>query len=80
MSTTMKGAVHMGQNYNDNLDVHMNTNFEGFQKFITYYPEVGIASKIEWTSLSSTRSALSHDQVTKWMKVRARVYSDSVLC
>ena len=24
----------MGQNYNDNLDVHMKTNFEGFQNLL----------------------------------------------
>ena len=28
MSTTMKAAVHLGQNYNDNLMTHRNTNFE----------------------------------------------------
>ena len=35
---------------------------------------------IESTSPSWTRSALFHDQVIKWTKVKLLVYSDSVLC
>ena len=77
MSTTMKGAIHMGQNYNDNFDVLMNTNFEGFQNLLH------ITQKLVFTSSSGdsecekrlnghlfhgTRSTLSHDQVTKWTK------------
>ena len=38
------------------------------------------AETIEWTSLSWTRSTLSHDQVIKWAKARVRVFSDSVQC
>ena len=77
-----------GTNYNDKLDVHMNTNFEGFQNLLhitqklVFHHQVVILNvkTIEWTSLSRTRSTLSHDQVTKWTKARARVYSDSVSC
>ena len=35
---------------------------------------------IDSTSLSWTRSTLSHDQVTQWTKAKVRIYSDSVLC
>ena len=28
MSTTMKASVHLGPNYNENLEVYRNTNFE----------------------------------------------------
>ena len=35
---------------------------------------------IESTSLSWTRSTVSHDQVIRWTQAQVRVYSDSVLC
>ena len=81
MSTTMKGAIHKGQNYNDNFDVHMYTNFEGSQnllhitqKLVLHHQVVILNVKtIEWTSLSWTRSTLSHDQVTKWKSESTRI-------
>ena len=34
MSTTMKAAIHFGENYNDNLIVYRNTNFDAFKTLI----------------------------------------------
>ena len=84
MSTTKKAAVHMGQNYNDNLEVYRNTSFEELEmhsilhrSWLHHQVEILNVKTIEWTSPSWTRTTLFH-QVIKWTKVR--VYSDSVLC
>ena len=41
MSTTMKAAIHMGQNYNENLEVFRNPNFF---KIFSILLRIGIAS------------------------------------
>ena len=88
MSTTIKAATHLGPNYVENLEVSRNTNFEELQSLLdiswkltlTHQAEILNVTKIDWTSLSWTRSTLSHDQVITWKKAKVRVYSDSVLC
>ena len=84
----MKAAIHVGHNFNENLEVHRKPNFEELQnlfhitqKLILHHEvEILKVKAIEWTSHSWTRSTLSHNQVIKWTKVRVRVYSVSVLC
>ena len=79
MSTTMEAAVHLGQNYTDNLEVHRNTNFEELQNLfditqrliLHHQAEILNVSPIDWTAPSWTRSTLTHDQVLKWTKVKS---------
>ena len=61
----------------------------GNSEFIQYHTETDLGTfwrdsdcdyDIESTSLSWTRSLLSHDEVIQWTKAKVRVYSDSVLC
>ena len=42
MSTTMKAAIHMGQSYNENLEVYRNMNFEELQNLF-HITQIGIA-------------------------------------
>ena len=78
----MQAAIHLGPNYLAMLEVCKNTNFEEIQKklVLEHSEEILDVNTIESTSLSWTRSTLSHDQVIKWTKARVHVYSDSVLC
>ena len=69
------------------LEAYKNTNFEELQhlfditqKLEHKQGEILDVKTIEWTSPSWTKSTLSHHQVMKWTKERARVYSDAVLC
>ena len=86
MSTTMKAAIHLGPNYVANLEVFRNTNFEELQNLfditqkliLDHHAEILNVTTIDWTSLSWTRSTLSHDQVITWTKAKVRVYPDSV--
>ena len=87
MSSSMKAAIHLGQNYLANLEVYKNTNFEEIQSLVNitqklileHSEEILNVHTIESTSLSWTRSTLSHDQVILWTKAEVRVYPDSVL-
>ena len=88
LSTTMKAAVHLGQNYNENLITCRNTNFEELktllditQKFLLVLNhEILNVSTIKWQFTPWMRSSLLHDKVIKWAKAKVYVYSDSVLC
>ena len=84
----MKAAVHLGQNYIQNLVTFKNINFEELktmfdisQKFILNQDiEILNVSTIEWIFSSSVRSTFLHDKVIKWTKAKVHVYSTSVLC
>ena len=84
MSSSMKAAIHLGPNYLTNQEVHKNTNFEEIQslfnitqkKVLDHSEEILNVNTIERTSLSWTKSTLSHNQVIKW----TRVYSDCAPC
>ena len=88
LSTTMNAAVHLGQNYNENLVIHRNTNFEELKRLFDItqrlISEQGIeilnVSSVEWTFTPRMRSTLLHDEVIRWAKAKVHVYSDSVLC
>ena len=80
-------AIQLGPDYTQILEAYKNTNFEELQnlfditqKLVHMQGEILDVKTIEWTSLSWTRSTLSHDQVMKWTKAKVRVYSDSALC
>ena len=87
MSASMMAAIQLGPDYTQILEAYKNTNFEELlnlfditQKLVHKQGEILDVKTIEWTSLSWTRSTLSHDQVMKWTKAKVRVYSDSALC
>ena len=42
MSTTKKASVHLGPNYNENLEVYMNTNFEELKTLFDITQEVDL--------------------------------------
>ena len=88
MSSSMKAAIHLGQNYLANLEVHKSTNFEEIESVVNITQKLALehsqeilnVKPLESSSPSWTRSVLSHDQAIKWTKAKVRVYSDSVLC
>ena len=84
----MKAAVHLGENYNENLIAYRNTNFDALktlfditQKLIVDQKhEILNVSTIEWHCSPWTRFTLLHYKVLKWAKEKVHVNSDSVLC
>ena len=88
MLTLMKAAIHLGPNCIENLEVYRNTNFEKIQNLFgitqklvwDHHDEILNVTTIEWTAPPLVRCTFSHDQVIKWTKAKARVYSDSLLC
>ena len=88
MSTTTKASVHLGPNYNENLEGYRNTNFEDLKNLfditqrliLEHAAEILNVSPIDWTAPSWTRSSLLHDYVTKWTKAKVQVHTDSILC
>ena len=85
MSTTMKAAIHLGENNKDNLFSHKNTNFEALrtlvditQKLILNQKhEIRHVSTIEWKDEIYFGT---YDKVIKFSKAKVYVYSESVLC
>ena len=88
MSTTMKAAIHLGEDYNENLVACRNpyydalkTLFDITQKLILNQKhEIKHISTIEWQFTPRMRYSLPHDKVIKLSKAKVHVYSDSVLC
>ena len=88
MSTTMKAAIHLGENYNDNLFTDRNTNFEALKTLfdvtqeliLNQKREIWHVSTIEWQFTPWMRSTLLHDKVIKLSEAKVHVHSDSVLC
>ena len=88
MSTTMRAAMHLGENYKDNLFTCRNTNHEALkalfditQKLIlNQNHEIMHVSTIEWRLTSRMRYTLQHDKVSKLPEAKVHVYSDSALC
>ena len=88
MSTTMKSAVHLGREYQQNLIAYRNTNFEELKTLFDITLRLIVENSFEILNLSTMtcdfspwmRSTLCHDQVIKWAKAKAHVHSDSVLC
>ena len=84
MSTAMKAAVHLGQNYKDNSVSYRNTNFEELKTLFDIMQKLildqdfGIlnVSTIEWEFYPGMRSIVLHDKVIRWAiaKVALRAY------
>ena len=87
MSTTMKSAVRLGREYQQNLIASRKTNFSELKMLFDITLRLIVESS-EILNLSSMifdfclwmRSTLYHDQVIKWAKAKVYVYSCSVLC
>ena len=88
MSATMKAAVHLGQDFSDNLRITRNTDFEKVeqlfdisQKLILNQSEdiFGI-STIDWNTIPWMRTTLLHDRAVKLSKAKVHIFSDSELC
>ena len=83
MSSSMNAAIRLGPNHLTNLEFYKNTNFEEIESLFNMTQklmseqtgEILNVKPLESSSLSWTRSVLSHDR-----EARVRVYSDSVLC
>ena len=86
LSTTMKAAIHLGENYNHNLVTNKNTNFEELktlfditQKLILNQKhEINHVPTIELQCTPLMRLPVLHDKVLKLSKAKVRVYSDRV--
>ena len=70
MSSSMKAAIHLGPNYLTNSEIYENTKFEEVESLFNVTQklvmelseEILIVKWLEYSSPSSTRSVLSHDQ------------------
>ena len=87
MSSSMKAAIHLGQNYLAKSDIYKNTKVEEAEslcniihKLMEHSEEILNMKYLESSSHSWTRSVLPQDQAIKWAKARVCVYADSVLC
>ena len=86
MSTTMKAAIHLGENYNDNLFTYKNTNFEAFKTLFDITQKLILNQKHEIRHISTTechltswmRSTLLHDNVIKLSKAKVHVYCTDI--
>ena len=84
----MKAAIHLGQDYNDNLVAYRNTNCDALEMLfditqiliLNQKHEILNVSTIEWQSTLWMRSTLLHDNALKLANTKVHVYSDSVLC
>ena len=82
----MNASVHLGPNYNENLEVYRNPNFEELKNLLDithilileHEAEILSVSTIDLKASSWTRSTLMHDQAMKSTKAKVHVYSDSV--
>ena len=84
MSSTMKEAIHLGLNHEENMEILKCRNFENVGNLFTLTEnlvaensaEILNVSTIDCRSSCWTESALAHDQVKKCSKAKVRVYSD----
>ena len=83
----MNAAIHLAENYKDNLFTNRNTHFEALktlfditQKLILNQKhEIRHVSSIQWQFIPWMRSTLLHGKVIKLSKAKVHVFSDSVL-
>ena len=75
MSATMKAAIHLGENYNDNLVTYRNTNFEAVRDLAEI-----VVCTIEWQFAPWMRFTFLHDKIIKCSKATVHVHSHSFLC
>ena len=88
MSTTMKSAIHLGLEYDQNLSAYQNTNFGGIKTLFDISLRLISENAVEIQNLSTMmydfslwmRMTLCHDQVIRLATAKVHVYSDSVLC
>ena len=88
MSTTVKAAVHLEQDYQENLRTIKKTDFEKIKtllkisqkSILNQKDETFEISTIEWNFTPWMRTTLLHDGAIKLSKAEVHVYSDSVLC
>ena len=84
----MKAAVHLGRDYEENLRVTKNTDFEQVKALfdvsqsviLNHKSEIYGMSTPDWNASSWTRSTLQHDGANKLSKAKVQVHFDSVLC
>ena len=88
MTSSISAAIHLGQDFLENLQVYKNTKFENIenvfnitQRFMKLQSEEILNVKtLDYHSPSWTRSTLFNDNVIKWAKAKVCVYAASVLC
>ena len=87
MSTTKKASVHLGPNYNENLEVCRNTNFEELktlfditqQLILGQNFEILNVTTIEWTHSPWMRSSLVRPSDQVGESTRTRLLGFSVM-
>ena len=87
MSATMDAAVHLFQNYLENLHSTRNTKenklkqlFDVSKKLISNPEEISGISTIHWDTQPWERATLLGDRAVQLSKAKVYVFSDSVLC
>ena len=79
MSATVKAAVHLGQDYQENLRTTKKTDFEK-ELILKQRDEIFAISTVEWNTIPWMRTTLLQDGTVKLSKAKVHVYSDSVDC
>ena len=89
VSATMKAAVHLGQDYQDNSRTTKNMDFEKVKQLVRYFTEFdpGPKSRDKWDVYMSLEhnsmdenSTLLNGRAVKLSKAKVCVFSVSVLC
>ena len=89
MPTTMKAAIHLGEDYNENLVAYRNTNFDALKTWfdigqtliLNQKHEILNSSTVEWQFTPWMRSTVPHDKVIMLSKANVTCLSRlSSLC
>ena len=89
LSAATKAAVHLGQNYQENLRTTKNTDVENVKllceislRLILDQSEeiLGMISTTDWNTVPWMRTTLLNDRAVELSKAKVHVFSDSVLC
>ena len=89
MSSSRRAVIHLGQNYEKNLETYKFTNFEQIENLFSVTQNLVADSLLEILNVKTidprsvcwTRSTLPNNQVKKvGQKQKCRVHSDSVRC
>ena len=89
MSATAKAAVHVGGDYQENLQTHQEHGLREDQTIAQSFTEMNPGSKsrhrwdiftIDWDTIPWMRTTLLNDRAVKLSTAKVCVFPDSVLC
>ena len=88
MTSSMKAAIHLGQDFVENSEIYKSTKFENIVNVFNitqtrikeHSEEILNVKTLDYHSPSWTRSTLFNNNVIKWAKAKVCFHSDSVQC